>query len=76
MPLNGGVFEQHVRRIRGTIVQQGTGSIDLVALSRLPNEQEKQKLTAYLSKDKQARAQGVRDMVWAVLNTKEFLFIR
>jgi hypothetical protein len=50
--------------------------IYLVALSRLPNEQEKQKLTAYLSKDKQARAQGVRDMVWAVLNTKEFLFIR
>jgi len=50
--------------------------IYLVALSRLPNEQEKQKLTAFLSKGGQERAQAVRDMVWAVLNTKEFMFIR
>ena len=32
-------------------------------------------MTAYFaSQDKAARAQAVRDVMWAVLNTKEFMF--
>ena len=49
--------------------------IYLISVSRLPTDDEKQKMTAYLSsKDKGARQQAVRDVMWAVLNTKEFMF--
>jgi hypothetical protein len=48
--------------------------IYLAALSRLPREEEKQRVLEYLSKDKKNRAQAVQDLVWAVLSTKEFLF--
>lgn len=48
--------------------------IYLAALSRLPSEEEKQKLTAYLAKEPKNRNQAVQDVVWAILNTKEFLF--
>ena len=49
--------------------------IYLIAVSRVPTDDEKQKMTAYLSsKDKGARQQAVRDVLWAVLNTKEFMF--
>ena len=48
--------------------------IYLAAFSRLPGEEEKQKVLDYIGKDKKNRAQAVRDVVWAILNTKEFLF--
>jgi len=48
----------------------------LAALSRPPTEEEKQKALAHLGKDAQNRAQAVQDLVWALLNTQEFLFIR
>jgi hypothetical protein len=48
--------------------------IYLSALGRLPSDEEKQNLLKYLSRDPKQRTQSVQDLVWAVLNTKEFLF--
>ena len=45
----------------------------LAALSRFPTKDEKQKVTAYLGADKRARTQAIRDLMWALLNTKEFM---
>ncbi len=48
--------------------------IVLSTLSRLPNEEEKRVMLEYLTAHKKTRAQAVGDVVWAMLNTKEFLF--
>ena len=48
--------------------------IYLMTLSRFPSADEKQKLLAYLAKNSTARPTAVQDVVWAVFNTKEFLF--
>jgi hypothetical protein len=48
----------------------------LSILSRLPTDGEKQQALSYLGKEPKNRAQAVQDIVWALLNTKEFLFIR
>ena len=45
-------------------------------LSRSPSPEEKQKAAAYLATHKANRAQALGDIVWALLNTREFLFIR
>jgi len=46
----------------------------LAALSRPPTDEERRAAAAYIARDKAARKQAVEDVVWAVLNTKEFLF--
>lgn len=46
----------------------------LSTLARFPNDEEKQKVQQYLTRDPKLRTQAVQDLVWAVLNTKEFLF--
>ena len=47
----------------------------LAALSRPPAPEEKRKVLEYLTAHKN-RAQAIRDFLWALLNTKEFLFVR
>jgi hypothetical protein len=46
----------------------------LLALSRLPSAEEKQQAVAHLGTEPKARAQALQDLVWALLNTKEFMF--
>jgi len=48
--------------------------IYLAALSRLPKEEETQKLTDYMAQNKDSRLEAIQDLVWAILNTKEFMF--
>lgn len=44
-------------------------------LGRAPHPDEQTAATAYLGRDPKTRAQSLRDLVWALFNTKEFLFI-
>ena len=46
----------------------------LAALARVPTEAERAKLTEYLAARKDARELALQDSLWAVLNTKEFMF--
>lgn len=48
----------------------------LAALARPPREEEKKILLAFFQRQPDARAQAAKDVLWAVLNTKEFRFIR
>ena len=50
--------------------------IYLAAMSRFPSEGERASASEHLGKARKARKQAVQDLVWAVLNTKEFLFNR
>ena len=48
--------------------------IYLSTVSRLPSESERKKAVEYLAGKKNARAVGVQDVAWAVVNSKEFVF--
>lgn len=48
--------------------------IYLSMLSRFPSPDERQKVAAYLAAQQSSPRQAVEDLVWAVLNTKEFVF--
>lgn len=48
--------------------------IYLTALSRFPTDAERKRLTEYIASKKNARAQAVQDVTWAVLNAREFIF--
>jgi hypothetical protein len=50
--------------------------IYLAAFARHPSEAERQNAVAYLGRDPKNRPAAVADLLWAVLNTKEFLFNR
>ena len=47
----------------------------LAALSRPPSAEEKRKVLEYVAAHKN-RGQAIGDVVWALLNTKEFMFVR
>ena len=49
--------------------------IYLSALSRYPTDEEKSTAIQYLADKKRPRTQAIQDLAWAVLNTKEFMFI-
>jgi len=48
--------------------------IFLAALARFPKAKEKAESIKYLVDNKRNRTQAVRDLMWALLNTKEFMF--
>ncbi len=52
----------------GNLVEQAY----LRVLSRLPNPQESQDCVAYLT-ESASRIEGVRDLLWSLLNTQEFI---
>jgi hypothetical protein len=58
------------RQSDGQIVDE----LVLASLSRLPSAKEKQAFLTYIQQHKTNRLQAIRDVFWAVLNTKEFLF--
>jgi hypothetical protein len=45
----------------------------LAAFGRLPTDAEKQKAEAYVQSDREAR-RGIEDVLWSLLNSREFLF--
>ena len=49
-------------------------NIYLQILSRFPVAEEKLKLTVLFNDKKMTREQNVNDLVWALINTKEFIF--
>ncbi len=49
------------------------GELYLATLSRVPQPEEKQRAAEYVSAKKEARAQALQDLLWALMNTKEFL---
>ena len=46
----------------------------LAALSRYPTAQETQALMRYLQHDRTGHFKSVQDVLWAVVNSREFLF--
>ena len=73
--LNGAFVASRVSatsRYAGLGDEQLTEELYLAAFSRLPTDGERAKVVAYLKKSTD-RAEAVRDVVWAVLNTREFL---
>jgi hypothetical protein len=57
----------------GESAESKIGEIYQRAFSRLPNEQELSSSLAYLSQ-KENQQEAYQDLVWALLNCKEFLF--
>ncbi len=49
-------------------------SIYMALLSRYPTQQEQQTALAYVNSSKVSRTQAGQDILWSVLNSKEFLF--
>jgi hypothetical protein len=46
----------------------------LTALSRHPSTAEKKRLTDYIEKSDKIKQRAVEDVLWAILNTREFMF--
>jgi hypothetical protein len=46
----------------------------LIALSRYPSEAERKRLTEYIERTEKNRQRAVEDVLWAILNTREFMF--
>lgn len=58
---------------RTELIQQDIESIYLIAFSRLPSSEETSRLVNYISNHQDPRA-AYEDALWAVVNSKEFLF--
>jgi hypothetical protein len=46
----------------------------LTALSRNPTAAERKRLTEYIEKSENNKQRAVEDVLWAILNTREFMF--
>src|SRR5262249_55004654 len=53
--------------------EKAVEEIFLAAFARLPTEDEKTKVLGHLSKQKDLR-RGLEDLVWVMVNTREFFF--
>ena len=76
--LNGKhVFDQINRSVnRYNKIKQNDKLVEelyLAALSRMPRVNERQRVRAFLAKAKD-RAAAIRDLVWVIVNTQEFMF--
>ncbi|WP_245764626.1 DUF1549 and DUF1553 domain-containing protein [Planctomicrobium piriforme] len=83
LTLNGGRADQLSKDSRTDA--EKVRDLYLMAFSRLPNDVELQATESYLAKPRlnaqgqpldpqQAKRQGYEDLLWALMNTKEFLF--
>ena len=46
----------------------------LTVLSRMPTTEERETVSVYLKKHRAARRAAVVDVIWALINTKEFQY--
>ncbi|MDB5384356.1 MAG: hypothetical protein JWM11_2 [Planctomycetaceae bacterium] len=65
-----------VKRWAATISDDNTlvDELYLAALSRFPTEQERQLTRTHLTNNSQSRRTAAEDILWALLNSKEFLY--
>ena len=82
--MNGDVLANRIRSdgfVLEQLLRTGLGDRDIVdalygrALARLPDESERRAVDAYLESEGEAgrsRRQGLANLLWALLNTKEF----
>jgi hypothetical protein len=54
-------------------IDNAIDEIYLAAFARLPRAEEKAKSLEYIAKQKEPR-RGLEDLVWALLNSREFMF--
>ncbi len=82
--LNGETINDKLRHDQGRIailardIKNDSEVVDemfLAILSRLPTAAERDRITSHLAKNSTRRQQAMEDVAWALLNTKEFLFI-
>jgi hypothetical protein len=73
--MNGPLFNNGGKTLQGAMLSKGpTEAIDyiyMVALARHPTVQENQRLTTYVSQQKDKRT-GYSDILWSLLNSSEF----
>ncbi len=65
--------QESVSRFRGMDGEQLVNELYLSAFSRYPTEKEFQAATAFMSAADNPD-EAVRDLVWAIINTQEFMF--
>ena len=76
----------HGKIVRGRIVASAIAakkptaeiidSIYLRSLSRKATDEERQRLVALVEKDEKTKTAALEDVFWAVLNSREFLFLK
>ncbi|MEM7230612.1 MAG: DUF1553 domain-containing protein [Planctomycetota bacterium] len=73
--LNGKLVDGYVRKATGRYekLEDPIGELYLAAFSRKPKPSERQNAEAYLA-SKTQRGEALQDLIWAIVNTKEFLF--
>lgn len=75
--LNGGLVADRVRaagaRYASLTDEKLTEELYLAAFARFPTADERAKVAGYLKRKAAERSDAVLDVVWAVLNTREFL---
>jgi hypothetical protein len=52
---------------------QAVEELYLAAFARYPTDEEKEKATAYIGRQKDVR-RGLEDLLWAMVNSREFMF--